>query len=297
MMRGDGTPVIDAPDIADVDVDAGSGVINVIAAPSGTALARPSAKAGAGLALINRTLAEFAAPLQALAQCQIEMEGRDYRRMLPRYAEVLAAQATLNAITCDGLHAAPVPKAMALRMLSILFGALAKRKPDDGNAAALLLACADIFDPMGEAIGEITGFWDSVPNHPLVLALAIKRLLATQKFAPAPSEVRAAMADIGASLRMRTAFWLEPWLQAVAERDRLLFEQDRATWQQIYARVDSSVPAAMRDTGCIGESPDDYDDDPALPPPSTARWLALDALVEAKRAAEAAAAAPLAPET
>ena len=273
----------------------------------GKELARPGAKSG-GLALINETLTEFAETLQILDLCQQQMDWREMsflaadtplshaKRVLSwflrDYAKVCGAKRLLEEITGDGGRF-PITKASASKMLSVLFGALAKKKADDSdeNAATLMMVCIDMFDPTSESVGKASGFWQPVAKHPLVLALAIKRLLGMQKFMPSPSEVREAMTYITESLEKRMCFFIDRWLKEVECADQLAFEQDRAAWEAAYVRVDSWVPSAM--LGHVelrGEGPSEDRDENGKPeyPPSP-RWLALNAICEANIDAEEAA--------
>jgi hypothetical protein len=64
----------------------------------------------------------------------------------------------------------------------------------------------------------------------------------------------------------------------------MLFEEDRATWDETHARVDVAVERAMLHDLEDIESP--YVDDDGVSQPGSPRWQALDALVKAKQAAE-----------
>jgi hypothetical protein len=74
-------------------------------------------------------------------------------------------------------------------MLSVLYSTLNKSKTDDSNSQMKLASCAELFDPIHDRIGSSTGLWQSVPRHPIFLALGIKSLIARGVFSPEPSEV------------------------------------------------------------------------------------------------------------
>jgi hypothetical protein len=226
------------------------------------ALTVPRSKGGSGLALINRTLSKFAEPLQMLSWCQAEMdhahvylgddEPGDARYLAParhvlnqqlrHYASACAAATALRDIVADR-PSLQISQASAVKMLGALIGALSKQKnPSAEDTATLLLSCADMFDPVSNAVAATTGFWKSVGTHPLLRALATKRLLAKQKWTLAPSELREEMEWVRDSLDKRLRFWVEPWIAMVERADRIVFEHDRAAWQHAYHAVPSSVP-------------------------------------------------------
>ena len=75
----------------------------------------------------------------------------------------------------------------------------------------MLAACCDMFSPMNDIIGEGMGLWKPICKHPVVLALAIKKLIATSVFTPSPSELREAMATVTHRIAVR-AEWLGGFL-------------------------------------------------------------------------------------
>jgi hypothetical protein len=275
----------------------------------GKGLARPSPKGG--LALINAALADVPEMMTIADRCNYlhshtpdhsshlgcigEFDARFVGRAkivlghLCHYASACAAYDKIS----DILHLSSedaVTQAMAAKMLSVLFGALSKRKADDTdeNPAMLLAACADMFDPMNDFVGENLRLWKPICKHPVVLALAIKKLLATQKFSPSPSELREAIIDVQTRIGVR-ASWIENWLVWVDRADEIAFTFDRAAWDAAYAGAGSEIVLAVRERLGLVEGPDqDYDDDGKPLPPSP-HWLALDDLYKAKLAAEEAA--------
>lgn len=132
-----------------------------------------------------------------------------------------------------------ITPAAAGDMLSALFGALGKRKADQ----MMLGACVSMFAPACAALDEVIGV-KPICRHPVILALGIKKLIATSVFTPTPAELRAAMAEVRAEIAVREA-WLSAFLNWIDVADRLVFAQDRAAWEAAYARVDGSVARAM----------------------------------------------------
>jgi hypothetical protein len=126
-----------------------------------------------------------------------------------------------------------------------LFATLSKRKVDDDNAAMLLASCADLFNPMNDTIGSPSRLWKPVSKHPVVLALAVKRLIATSKFMPAPSELRDTMELVVEKLSSLGAC-TQMFIEAVEKADAIVFAFDRPAWNASYARVSSQVPLAMQ---------------------------------------------------
>jgi hypothetical protein len=178
-------------------------------------------------------------------------------------------------------------------MLSVLFAALGKKKGDEG--AMLLVACADMFSATNEAIGHATGLWKPISRHPLVLALAIKKLIATAVFTSC-AELREAMNEVRGTLEMRK--WAMEYIVDLIERaDEIVFVGDRAAWDAAYADVGSDVVKAMLGWVEMQESP--YTDDDDVDHPGSPRWAALNAIVEAKLAVPVreAAAKPLAKQS
>jgi len=277
-------------------------------------LARPSPRGA--LALINATLADVADMMETARRCRsLWTSAPDYNsylgddartylgftpeaRYLDRAKSALGYLWNLPAVDMaygklfDILNPSSddeVTHALATKMLSVLFGALAKKKADaaDENTAMLMAACADIFHPMNDVVGETTGLWKPVCKHPIVLALAIKKLIATSVFTPSPSELREAMAEVKDHLSSR-ADWLCTFFDWMGKADKIVFEFDRPAWEAVCARHDSTVVLSLRDLQNDGPSEDtDENGNPEFPP--SPRWLMLDDLYKAKLAAEAAA--------
>jgi len=179
----------------------------------------------------------------------------------------------------------PVDRATALSMLNVLFAAIGKRKSDE-ESALLLAAASDMFNPVNDILGCITGV-EKINRHPLVLAIAVKTLIATAKFTSC-AELREAMAKVERDIRT-SAWHLEVMTGAIDRADAMLFEQDRATWDELHARGDAVVQRFMlRDLEDI-EGPREEDGEfPATP--GSPRWQALDELLKAKTPKRIAAA-------
>ena len=197
--------------------------------------------------------------------------------MLPSVAVVQAAYDELIEMTTTTRELRdPITQEMAVTMLSVLFGAFSKRKADAENAIKLA-ACSSMFSPTTDIIGEATKLWKPLPKHPAVLWIAIKELIATQTFLPAPKELREAM------MRARDRLLLlkldaKRWLEFAEKADRIVFEQDRAAWAAAYAHLGSRVPSAMLARSNYGSEKDDAE-----------RCVALEKLWDPKYEAEEAA--------
>src|SRR5205823_9619507 len=133
--------------------------------------------------LINDTLTELVAPLQVSESFRKEWNAvsghtigsvclgdddepfkpwflgnakRIHGRWLRHYVEIRATHSALFEILV--LPNKRLDHPTTVRMLSVLFAALGKKKSDDENAT-LLLACADMFSSIDESIGGATGLW------------------------------------------------------------------------------------------------------------------------------------------
>jgi hypothetical protein len=162
----------------------------VVALSPGRALARPQAKkpsASAGLTLINEALDpdtvqamvdadRFTRQVQEAARNYLELDQAKvlHRIWLPN---IVCAEASQNRLS-DLVYKprTELTQAEASTMLQYLFGAMGKRRNDE--AAAKLLACADIFSPASNALASALGMWKPAPKDPAILAIAIKQLMA-----------------------------------------------------------------------------------------------------------------------
>jgi hypothetical protein len=168
-------------------------------------------------------------------------------------------------------------------MLHYLFGAMGKRRNDE--AAAKLLACADIFSPASNALASALGMWKPVPGHPVILAITIKQLMAEKTFEPSEAELREALGKVKQRL-LAHQHYVDQWLNKVDRADEIVFAFDRVAWDAAYARIDSKVPLLMREHAEFGgEGPcEDLDENGNPEYPASPRWQALDDLVKAKTA-------------
>jgi hypothetical protein len=204
------------------------------------------------------------------------------REWLPDLARAVAVRKVLFGIL---YHPPELSSADATAMLHYLFGAMGKRRGDE--AAAKLIACCDVFSPTSNALGEALGLWKPVPSHPVILAIAIKQLMAAQTFEPAEAELREALAKVHERMYV-TEGYVEQWLAKIDRADELAFTFDRPAWDAAYASVDCKVVAAMQARReLFGEWEGGEDEDGNVVPPSP-RWQALIDLIAAKRAAEQA---------
>jgi hypothetical protein len=101
-----------------------------------------------------------------------------------------------------------------------------------------------MFSPLSDMIGEATGLWKSVPKHPVILALAIKDLLAKEEWSPEQPKLRAAMKRAREEL-LSLQFAVGPYFDALDRADEIIFTFDRAAWDRIYADVDGCIPLMM----------------------------------------------------
>ena len=261
-------------------------------------LARVSAANAGGLAQLEEIMADIAEPLVIADRCRkLMLDGdfpyvgraphvdqvrllatakRAHGEFLSSFAAVKHAHQVLKDIVV-GAPRFPLTHVTASKMLTVLFGAFSRKRADDANSAIKLAACADMFTPVSNIVGVATGLWKPVSTHPVVLALAIKRLFARKVFEPSECELREAMQEAWGRL-LTLADRSEEWIKAVARADEIIFELDRPAWQMDYANVGSSVPLMMQDE--LGE-----DDAPTQTP----RWRALNELWEARYAIEEAA--------
>jgi DNA-binding transcriptional regulator PaaX len=120
----------------------------------------------------------------------------------------------------------------------------------------------------------------------VILAIAIKQLMAEKTFEPAETELREALGKVKERLSMRGG-GVERWLEKLYEWDARIFERDRAAWDAAYANVGSDVVRQMRERLELMDQGPCEDEDGNQIPPSPC-WLAVNELCEAKQAEEAA---------
>ena len=265
--------------------------------PTGKNVTRPK-QGGGGMALINAVLCDrYTEALAVAHKCEsnrLEFEWQSLPTFLPSLRNELGARlvkptharclpdfaradAAADAF-CSMLvmpPEVPLSQPMAIEMLSVLYGTLSKRKKDEDETA--MLACAELFNPVNNVIGESTGLWEPVSTRPIVLALAVKARIAKSPFVAA-SELREEMRKV--EYKLHTLYHnVKKWLELMRKADEILFEYDRAAWDAAYARVGRDVVRAMlgMEDGWENEC-DDGEESPLLP-----YWRALDDLLKAKK--------------
>ena len=253
----------------------------------GKGVARPSSSRG--LDLMNQAIEPFAPALAISKRYSVRWEasigaiglvytghGREIPRdFLPAFVEMDRACDTLRGIKSGHPE---VDRVSALSMLNVLFAAIGKRKSDE-DSALLLAAAADMFNPANDVLGCITKV-ERINRHPLILASAIKKLIATAKFTSC-AELHEAMQSVEHFIGIQV-WHLEFMTERIYLADAILFEQDRTAWDKAYANVDCEVVLAMRESSeMMGEGP--FPEDGEFPAtPGSPRWQALDDLVKAK---------------
>lgn len=243
-----------------------------------------------GNVLISATLDRLHGPLKVAGECRDELRGVlrhvndvalhrgclpdakfNHDRMLSRAALVSATHATLVPIAYPQIVATPTITAeIALTMLTVLFGSVGKAK--GGDAKILLEACIDMFGS-SDQIGEATKLWRPVSTHPVILALAVRRLINTAVFTSA-AELRTSMQDARQTI-VHLVNAADRWIELLRASDRVVFEFDRAGWLQAYDDVGADV------VGLMQHSEETGDEDENVPP--SPRWAALNQLLQAKQ--------------
>ena len=194
---------------------------------------------------------------------------------LPNIVAAHWAHSFLCDITCftGSMRSQQLTQAHAATMLEYLSEVMSKRRNDE--VSVKLLACADIFSPTSNAIGPALGLWELAPMHPMILAIAIKQLMAEKTFEPSEAELREALDKVKKQLSLLTR-WIWMWLEQLDRWDAQIFKQDRAAWDAAYANVGSNVPLWMQEQAEVREKAQEL----------SPRWQALNDLWETKQAAE-----------
>ena len=171
----------------------------------GTEVAVRPGKKKTGTSLISATLDTVAHPLRIASHCRDELREVlqhvddvpqpnivnlpaarfNHARMLSRVAVVREVHLGLF-----GMFIPPAPtttRGDAIDMLSALFGATAKAKAE---SKTLLAACVSMFAPSADSVALATGLWQPISRHPVVVAIAIQKLINTAVFTPTPAEFR-----------------------------------------------------------------------------------------------------------
>ena len=126
-----------------------------------------------------------------------------------------------------------IDPAQASVMVHGLVGAIAGKKRSDEDQAkldAMLL----MFDPTINAIGSATEIWKDIPQHPVVVSLAILGMMFnTQTFCPAPAELAEASLKARGRLRYQHRH-MEDLMQRLCGSEDILFAYDREAWASLY---------------------------------------------------------------
>jgi hypothetical protein len=219
----------------------------------------PRRRNGGNSLVITETIAPYASTFAvaqrcaewkaALPQVRDIASARDVRTtLLPNFQSIDAAGRELaDMLSQRPDH--PVTEALALKLLGSLYGALGKRNSDAHDAAALLQASAEMFSESDATLAKVINV-EPLPRHPVVLALGVKRLVATKVFAPAPAEVRKAVLEVRDRIRL-LQFDVPPLLKMTRDAERLVFNQDRNAWALPYmsGKVPSVVAIRLVDYG------------------------------------------------
>ncbi len=207
---------------------------------------------GGSLAVIGKTIAPHEATFAVARQCAewkaslplvTDLASARIVRavLLPNLQSIDAAWRDLADMTTSDRPDEAVTEPQALRMLAGLYGALAKRQTDARDGAALLQVTAEMFSETDTALARVINV-EPLPRHPVVLALAVKKLIATKVFAPAPSELRKALLEVRNRI-VRLRCDVSPVLEMARAAERLVFQQDREGWRLPY--VSGDVPSIV----------------------------------------------------
>jgi hypothetical protein len=152
-------------------------------------------------------------------------------RCLPYAAKARQASKALTPIVSSSEAIEPEH---AVKMFSLLYGTLNKKRTDDDAIAMKLASCVEMFSPVSNQIGELTGLWKPVPQHPVIIALAIKQLIGEEVFAPEPSEVAKACRHAHQRLSVHL-HWTDEWLAKLNLADGILLEfAPHDEWERPY---------------------------------------------------------------
>jgi hypothetical protein len=128
----------------------------------------------------------------------------------------------------------PLERELALAMVDFLLEVLGKGKAND--AGALLVACANMFNPAMDDINKQLHSRKAMPRHPVILALAVQEWLQTNKWAPSPQELRSTVREIFRRMH-NLHYHVEEWLNLLDRADLIVFVQDRSDWESIHAKA------------------------------------------------------------
>jgi hypothetical protein len=170
-------------------------------------------------------------------------------QLLPAFDQIYFAARALSDMLSDNPRQR-ITKPDAAQALGFLFAAL--RQNDKGDAASLLAACTEMLTQSDPALASVIGV-KPLPQHPAVLALAIRRIIATAIFPPQPSEVRKAMLEVRDKILLLQTD-VRPVLALARAAERIAFKNDRDAWAAPY--TSGAVPSAV-----AGYLVDDSDDE------------------------------------
>jgi hypothetical protein len=219
---------------------------------------------GSGLAVITDTIAQHASTFAVAHQCaewkaalpqvrDVESARIVRATLLPNFQLIEAARRALADMTSRE-PTAPVTESLALKLLGSLYGVLGKRNSDAHDAAALLQASAEMFSESDAALTKVINV-EPLPRHPVVLALGVKKLIATKVFAPAPTEVRKAMIEVRDRIRL-LQFDLPALLKMARQAEQIIFRKVRDEWALPY--VSGTVPRIVA-AELVGDGDDSAD--------------------------------------
>jgi len=207
-------------------------------------------RAGGGLTIITAALADYEPAFAIARRCAelrkslpVTVQNLHTAKMvratlLPRVDEIYSSWRTL----VDMTSAEPrrrIARPEAAEMLGYLFAVL-RRNDKGADVASLLTACVEMLADDGALAAAIAT--KPLPRHPAVLALAIRKIIATAVFPPAPAEIATAMQEIFGRLRMlRSQVW--GVFQVAIDAERLAFKEDRAGWALPY--TSGKVPSVV----------------------------------------------------
>jgi hypothetical protein len=262
----------------------------------GKGIARRSSKGDVARVVIRETLAEFLpllatarhyghrwdkvwlgdGPVESVGQHVLATAKGVLAEWLRHYVDIGRTRVALSAILD---MPDPIEEGSAMQMVSRLFAALGKRKSDPENAK-MLSASVDMLSPFNQEMGSASGLWKPINAHRLIVALAVEKIIANEKFTSV-AELREAMVEAERAVwfRARDMEWI---VEGIERADAIVFLGDRPAWDAAYATVSGDVALAMQERTCIGEGPEDEDGDAIAPSP---RWAALNEIVEAKKLA------------
>lgn len=154
-------------------------------------------------------------------------------KWLPVFDEVEA-----SSIALKRMDRPPVPRQLAIDMLSALLGAFGAKADRD-----IMLGMLDMLE--GAELADATELWSPLRVSPVVLALACRQLIATATFPPRAAELHNACGEANYTLG-RAQGRCESLLGHVRRCDALLLEFDHTEWQRPYLQNPQYRPVQQR---------------------------------------------------